>query len=111
MRMGGAVKVAHLSRGIHPSRSKHKFMLSLSAYFDESGHADDPDCQFVGVGGLCAPAAAWNDLDDKWQGILNEQCDGKPFHMNKFALQQGPVVGGQKNEENMLGSLIRTIKE
>ena len=87
-------------------------MLGLSAYFDESGHSEDEKCRFVGMGGLCAPAAAWEEFDGKWQAILDEHCEGHPFHMNKFANQMPPYDGWDKTKRDMvLGSLVRTIKQ
>jgi len=87
-------------------------MLGLTAYFDESGHADHPKCRFVGMGGLCAPSAAWENFDVKWQAILDEKCDGRPFHMNKFSFQEDQFVGWEKERrEKLLGALVTTIKE
>jgi hypothetical protein len=101
-----------LARAIHPSRSILKFMLGLSAYFDESGHSEDENCRFVGMGGLCAPSAAWSEFDDKWQAILDEHCEGEPFHATDFANQQEPFKGWKEEKRRrFLGGLVRTIKE
>jgi hypothetical protein len=87
-------------------------MLGLTAYFDESGHADDPRCRFVGVGGLCAPLATWEAFDEKWQEILNEQCGGHPFHMKAFSFGEGHFKGWDKpRREKLFGALVKTIKE
>jgi hypothetical protein len=109
IRMKGIV---HLARSIHPSRSKFKFMLGLTAYFDESGHSKDADCQFVGMGGLCAPADAWTEFDGKWQGILDEHCQGKPFHATDFAYGKEPFSGWKEEKRRRFyGGLVRTIQE
>ena len=86
-------------------------MLELTAYFDESGHSDDPKCRFVGIGGLCAPLDNWVSFDQKWQAILDEKCDGVPFHMNKFARGEEPFNDWRKaRKDDLLGALVRTIK-
>jgi hypothetical protein len=106
------LSIGHLGRALHPSRSKLKLMLGLTAYFDESGHADDPRCRFVGIGGLCAPLAAWEEFDEKWQGILDDQCGGQPFHMKEFSFGEGQFKEWSKPErEKLLGALVKTIKE
>lgn len=105
-------RIGHLAWAIHPIRSKLKFMLGLSAYFDESGHSDDPRCRFVGMGGLIAPASAWEEFDGKWAAILEEHCSGKPFHATDFAARVPPFDGwGNEKRKQFFGALIRTIKE
>jgi len=87
-------------------------MLGLSAYFDESGHVDDPRCNFVGLGGLCAPEAHWVKFHEKWQAILDDQCDGRWFHMEAFANRVGIFEGWEETRRrDFLGSLIQTIVE
>src|ERR1700722_9033632 len=101
-----------LARAIHPARSKLEFMLGLSAYFDESGHSEDGKCRFVGMGGLCAPTAAWSEFDGKWQAVLDEHCEGKPFHATDFANQQEPFKGWKEEKRReFFGGLVRAIKE
>jgi hypothetical protein len=87
-------------------------MLGLTAYFDESGHSEDERCRFVGMGGLCAPTSAWSEFDGKWQAILDEHCEGKPFHATDFANQQKPFNGWKEEKrQKFLGGLIAAIKE
>jgi hypothetical protein len=87
-------------------------MLGLSAYFDESGHSEDKNCRFVGMGGLCAPASSWDEFDGKWQAILHEHCKGKPFHATDFANQFAPFDGWSENKrKKFLGALVRAIKD
>lgn len=104
--------IGHLAHAIHPGRSKLRFMLGLSAYFDESGHSKDQKCRFVGMGGLLAPSSAWDEFDPKWQAILDDYCGGVPFHMNKFAFQAPPFDGWDKEKrDRFFGSLVKTIKD
>ena len=105
-------RIGHLARAIHSGRSKLRFMLRLSAYFDESGHSEDEKCRFVGMGGLWAPSSAWEDFDGKWQAILDKHCEGKPFHATDFAYQSEPFKGWEEEKrQEFFGGLVRTIKE
>src|SRR5271168_572523 len=105
-------RVKNLVWAIHPARSKLKFMLGLSAYFDESGHSEDENCRFVGVGGLCAPASAWTEFDGKWQAVLDEHCGGQPFHMKDFANGWSVYKGwGKAKRETFFGGLVKAIRE
>jgi hypothetical protein len=101
-----------LAWAVHSRRSKLKLMLGLSAYFDESGHSEDPRCRFVGMGGLVAPEAAWTEFEPKWQAALDEHCGGHPFHMNDFAPGYGIYAGWKKEQrDKLLGSLVRAVRE
>jgi hypothetical protein len=92
--------------------SRIKLMLELTAYFDESGDANDPKCQFVGMGGLCAPADNWAAFDEKWRAILDDQSEGEWFHMELFAARKGVYEGwGESRRRKLLSSLVGTIKE
>ena len=105
-------RIGHLARAIHPGRSKLRFLLGLSAYFDESGHSEDEKCRFVGMGGLLAPASAWDEFDPKWQAILDKFCEGNPFHATDFANQQEPFNGWtEEKRRKFFGGLIQTIRE
>jgi len=87
-------------------------MLGLTAYFDESGDADDPGSRFVGLAGLCAPGVAWRTFNEKWQAILDDQCDGEWFHMGTFAQRQGMFEGwDEPRRQKLLGALVKTIAE
>jgi hypothetical protein len=87
-------------------------MLGLSAYFDESGHSEDPHCRFVGMGGLIAPESAWTEFEQKWQAVLDDQCEGHWFHMKDFASGYGIYAGwGKERKERLLGSLVKTVRE
>ena len=87
-------------------------MLGLTAYFDESGDADDPRSRFVGLAGLCAPEAAWSTFHEKWQAILDDQCEGEWFHMELFAHRQGTFAGwDEPRRKKLLGALVKTIAE
>jgi hypothetical protein len=87
-------------------------MLSLTAYCDESGDADDPNCPFVGMGGLCAPEASSNRSDTQWREILDDQCGGVWFHMNDFASREGVFKGWKEpRRRRLMRSLVACIAQ
>jgi len=98
----------------HSARSKHKFMLFLTAYVDESGHSVDPRARFVGLGGLVAPVSRWEKFTDQWGAALDEFIGGQEFHMKEFILIPGigPYVGWDENRrQKFMGRLIAAIIE
>lgn len=87
-------------------------MIGLKAYMDESGHSHDPNCRFVGLGGLCASEESWNIFSEKWQSILDDQCGGAWFHMKDFAVRAGTYKGwNEAKRRKLLGSLAAAIVE
>jgi hypothetical protein len=67
---------------------------------------------FHGHGWPCAPAAAWIEFDGRWQAILDEYCEGKPFHATDFANQSELFKGWEEEKRRkFFGGLVRTIKE
>lgn len=87
-------------------------MLGLTAYFDESGDANDPTRRFMGIAGLCAPEEKWTAFDEKWQAILDDQCGGKWFHMELFAAREGIFKGwDESRRRKLLGALTGAIAE
>lgn len=63
-------------------------MLMLNAYFDETGHEDDPNAKIAGIGGLMAPAYGWEAFEQKWQKALDDE-GFEYFHMSEFAQSVG----------------------
>jgi hypothetical protein len=60
----------------------------LRAFWDESGSTDNPQCRFVGIGGLIASADSWDRFDPEWQRVLDEF--GLPhFHAKDYAHWKG----------------------
>jgi hypothetical protein len=61
----------------------------LTAYFDETGHADDPYLNFAGMAGFVAPYGAWVIFEEQWKDTLRNADLTKPFHMREFAHSTG----------------------
>jgi hypothetical protein len=74
-------------------------MLMLTGYFDESGHADDSRCDFVGMAGFVAPLAAWETLETEWAALLRKEQLSEPFHMKEFAHFRGQFEAWKERDE------------
>ncbi len=106
--------VMHLASAIHSAASRKKFMLMLTAYFDETGHADDPQLSFAGMAGFVAPAGAWANFEDQWNDTLRNAQLSEPFHMKDFAHSVGQFKSWKGKEDKrrlLFGRLIEIIRE
>jgi hypothetical protein len=89
-------------------------MLQLTAYFDESGHADDPKANVVGMAGFVATTAAWVVFNERWQNALAVAELKEPFHMRDFAHSGGQFESWKRNEDKrrlFLRRLVDIISE
>ncbi len=59
-----------LAFAVHPAKSRYKYMLFLTAYFDESGSLSDPTKNFTGIAGFVAPIGVWNQVEREWDEIV-----------------------------------------
>jgi hypothetical protein len=67
-------------------------MAMFTAYFDASGHPDDPGVEFLTVGGFLASADNWVFFDRCWKRVLNKY--GFPdLHMRKYRRSMDPLIG------------------
>lgn len=86
----------------------------ITAYFDETGHADDPTLHFVGMAGFVAPSTAWISLESEWQDTLEKAGLREAFHMKDFAHRAGQFTEWKGQEEKrrlLFGRLIEIIRE
>lgn len=91
-------------------------MLSLMAYFDESGHARDPNLHFTGMAGFVAPRRVWAELEKKWNAITSssEYALEQPFHMREFVHKETRSQfkdWTQPRKDNLYRSLIQILVE
>jgi hypothetical protein len=89
-------------------------MLMLTAYFDETGHADDPVLNFAGMAGFVAPYGRWVNFEDQWRDTLTNAGLAEPFHMKEFAHSTGQFKAWKNQEDRrrmLLGRLIEIIQE
>jgi Protein of unknown function (DUF3800) len=85
---------------------KHKYMLMLTAYLDETGHSKDEKQRFNGMAGLIAPAYNWEVFERKWKATLKEYK--LPFfHMKDFANFKGHYEGwSEERRKKLFGKLM-----
>lgn len=57
--------------------------MDYKAYFDDSGHEDDPNEIIVAIGGATAPLAKWEIAATRWQRVLDDAKMEK-FHTKEF---------------------------
>lgn len=70
----------------------------LHAFFDDSGHAHDPNETVCCIGGCISPGEAWDQLKQEWVRVLEEFR--VPFlHMREFAHSTGIFKDGWKGDE------------
>lgn len=88
------------------------FLVNRISYMDETGHPDDPACNYVGVAGFVAPAGVWEVFAERWQTALNNACLKEPFHMKEFAHFAGQFSGWSEPDRRLLfGTLVGYIRE
>lgn len=89
-------------------------MLMLTAYFDETGHADDPFLNFAGMAGFVASYGKWLNFEDQWNDALKNAGLSEPFHMKEFAHSAGqfkPWKGREDKRRLLFGRLMEIIRE
>lgn len=104
--------IKHLASAAFPFSDKHKYMLMLSAYMDETGHSSDEKQKFVGIAGLIAPAANWEAFEKKWKAALKLPYIDLPFfHMTDFAARKKHYEGwSEVKRQTVLGKLFKVIE-
>jgi hypothetical protein len=109
----GYSPVRHLASAIFPFSYKHKYMLMLTAFMDETGHPDDPNSKFVGMAGLLAPSNNWERFEKQWKALL-KRYDLPFFHMKDYAHSRKAFEGWKGNEtkrRELLAELMQTIRD
>jgi hypothetical protein len=75
-----------------------KFMWTLEAYFDETGHGSDIKTQILGIAGCLTASELWRKIEKQWENALREE-NLPYFHMREYAHSQG-VFKTWKGDEN-----------
>ncbi len=86
----------------------------LTAYFDETGHSDDPYLSFASMAGFVAPLATWINFEEQWKDALENAQLSEPFHMKDFAHSVGQFKswkGAETKRRLSLGRLVEIIRE
>ena len=88
-------------------------MLTLHAYFDETGHGNDANTKFLGIAGCLTSAETWNKVESKWSAAL--RLEGLThFHMREYAFSVGPFKDWKNDEarrQKIYGALWEIILE
>ena len=102
--------IQHLSEAVFFSEWKQSFIVAFTAYFDASGHEEDPQMEVVSVAGFVAPSEVWNEFETKWKERIGQ--DGlQTFHMSACANLRYAFEGWQDlKRQRLLQDLINLIK-
>jgi hypothetical protein len=87
-------------------------MMKLTAYMDETGHAQDLAQKFVGMAGLIAPADKWSQFESGWHRVLGD-FNLPYFHMIEFAHSVKifvPFKNDEPRRKELFGRLIEVIE-
>jgi hypothetical protein len=100
----------HLAVSLHLGRWKESYMAIGTAYFDASGHKEDP---VVVVAGYLSPTVTWLRFEREWNRcIAHYGISG--LHMKEFAHSIGEFSRWKGNgplRGRFLGDCIRVITE
>jgi uncharacterized protein DUF3800 len=101
--------ILHLASAAFPPSDRHKCMLMLSAYMDETGHSADEQQRFNGMAGLMAPTKRLLRMQRKWDATMG-RFHLPYFHMKDFAASRGHYAGwGETKRRNLYGRLLAHI--
>lgn len=88
-------------------------MVTLRAYFDESGHSKDQNWAGVlAIGGAIAPLVKWESFEEDWKGVLDRF--GVPwFHATDYAHSRKEFEGWERDESrrrDFMKGLLSTLR-
>lgn len=85
-------------------------MLTLRAYFDESGKFNDPRETVTCIGGCIAPVPAWEKFEPAWNAIL-KKFGVSHLHMKHFAHSTGEYKGWTEEKRRALMRQLLSVME
>ena len=88
-------------------------MLTLQAYFDETGHGEDANTHFLGVAGCVMADPIWRRVEDRWAAALASEGLNY-FHMREYAFSAGQFKewrGDEARRRRIYGRLWEIILE
>jgi hypothetical protein len=106
--VNGPFPEARIGSQILDARSNVNLVLALKAFFDETGHVEEPTDEFLGLAGFVAPASKWLDLEPRWRAIL-ENAGVSWFHAVDFAHFRGEFTGWQSDGDARRIALAKTL--
>ena len=72
-------------------------MLTLQAYFDETGHGEDANTPFLGIAGCVSAVSVWRRVEGRWAAALGSEGLNY-FHMREYAFSVGQLDGWRGDE-------------
>lgn len=108
-------RVEHLAKAFYFDRWKSAYMAMFTAYFDASGHPDDPNVRSLTVAGFLASTDQWSIFDRRWKKIL-EKYEVPYLHMKEFSHSQGEFVGWDQDPKKQqrpkfIGELVTLLQK
>ena len=83
------VRIGEIADWLHPKSSRHKALVLLYAYFDETG--THSGARITAIAGFVGSKPQWEAIEERWISILSEYADRgvHTFHMTDCAAQTG----------------------
>ena len=89
--------------------SRRVWIMVFVAYFDASGHEDDPNSRVVTVAGFASTESQWSRFEDEWLAAL--RAEGVTmFHMKDFAHSRGEFLAWKNDERRRVRFLAGLLK-
>lgn len=88
-------------------------MAMFTAYFDASGHPNDPKGGTMFVSGFVASATGWLKFEREWLALLDEYGIANPFHMTEFIACSGQFAtwkGNESRQSEFYGRALKAIQ-
>ena len=96
---------SHSDPSIPPALAKYL------SFVDESGHAKDPNQNFLCLAGLLATEDDWEKFNLEWRAACEFEGLKEPFHAKDFAARRGEFEGwGEDKRKHLLAGLIAAIR-
>ena len=106
-------QLADLFFSVH---SGYGYLTMFRAYFDESGHPDDPNSPVVSVAAVAADIDQWHAFDEQWNDILKVH-GVRGLHMTDYESRQGEYRHWKRGDQqtiqfisDLASALINTIQ-
>ncbi|MGP1396480.1 MAG: hypothetical protein ACTS3R_13290 [Inquilinaceae bacterium] len=83
------IRIGEIADWLHPRSSRHKALVLLYAYFDETGIHDG--AHVTALSGFVGSKSAWEAIENRWAAVLAEfSMKGvSTFHMTDCVRQEG----------------------
>lgn len=104
--------LCQLAPNLFASRSGLNHIAMLHAYFDESGHPEDPNSKVVSVATVVSTQRGWHQFEEKWGKVLRRH-NVRGLHMTDYENSRGEFKNWQERGEKriqFIGDLASILK-